>query len=57
MCQPLVPELLTMISISVIDRALLASTAAAMGERQMFPKQTIATLREAMAQAYSPLDS
>jgi hypothetical protein len=46
-----------MISISVIDRALLASTAAAMGERQMFPKQTIATLREAMAQAYSPLDS
>jgi hypothetical protein len=49
MCQPLVPELLTMISISVIDRALLASTAAAMGERQMFPKQTIATLREAMA--------
>jgi hypothetical protein len=28
--------------------ALFASTAAAMGERQIFPRQTIATLRRAM---------
>jgi hypothetical protein len=32
----------------VIFFALFERTAAAMGERQIFPRQTIATLREAM---------
>jgi hypothetical protein len=51
MCHPLVPELLTFIPTATTLFALLARTAAAMGERQIFPRQTIATLRETMHQA------
>jgi hypothetical protein len=44
MCQGPVPELSTVITGDLIEFFLLANTAAAMGERQILPKQTIVML-------------